>query len=58
MEDQFALATCMHFLASGIDLVAKANSHVQVQETLNTLKGGQGLVDEAAKDFDKVIQAG
>ena len=58
MEDQSGLAICIHFLASGIDLIAKANSRVEVQETLNTLKGGGGLVDEAAKNFDKVIQAG
>ena len=58
VEDQFALATCIHFLASGIDLIAKANSRVEVQETLNMLKRGRGLVHEAAKDFDEVIQAG
>ena len=58
VEDQFALATCIHFLASGIDLIAKTNSRVEVQETLNMLKGGRGIVDEAAKDFDEVIQAG
>jgi hypothetical protein len=52
------LATCIHFLASGIDLIAKANSRVEVQETLNMLKGGWGLVYETAKDFDEVIQAG
>ena len=51
-EDHFALAICMHFLASDIDLVAKANSRVKLQETLNMLKGGRGLVVEAAKNFD------
>lgn len=58
VEDQSALATCIHFLASGIDLIAKANSRAEVQATLNRLKVGQGVVDEAAKDFDQVIQAG
>lgn len=58
VEDQFALATCIHFLASGIDLIAKANSRIEVQQTLNMLKRGQGIVDEAAKDFEQIIQAG
>ncbi|KAF2732210.1 hypothetical protein EJ04DRAFT_544788 [Polyplosphaeria fusca] len=58
VEDQFALAMCIYFLASGIDLLAKSNSRVEVQRTLNMLKRGQGIVDEAARDFDQVIQAG
>ncbi|KAF1917370.1 hypothetical protein BDU57DRAFT_528013 [Ampelomyces quisqualis] len=58
VEDQFALATCIHFLASGIDLVAKAKSRVEARATLNMLKGGRAVVYEAAKEFEKVIQAG
>jgi serine/threonine protein kinase len=58
LEDHFALATCIHFLASGVDPFAKANSRTEVQQTFSTLRGGQGVVDEAAKDFERVIQAG
>ncbi|KAH9882243.1 hypothetical protein J1614_001415 [Plenodomus biglobosus] len=58
VEDQFAPATCIHYLASGINLIAKANSRVEVQETFNMLKRRKGMVHEAAKDFDQVIQAG
>jgi serine/threonine protein kinase len=58
LEDHFALATCIHFLASGVDPFAKANSRTEVQQTFSTLRGGQGIVDEAAKDFEKIIQAG
>jgi serine/threonine protein kinase len=58
LEDHFTLATCIHFLASGIDPVAKANSLVEVRRTFEILKGGQGVVDEAARDFEEVIRAG
>jgi serine/threonine protein kinase len=58
VEDGFALATCIHFLASGVDLLAKANSRSEIEEMLQKLKSGQGIVDEAAKDFEQVIQAG
>jgi serine/threonine protein kinase len=58
VEDQFALATCIHFLAYSIDPIAKANSLIEVQQMINILKRGQGMVEEAAKDFDQVIQAG
>lgn len=58
LQDHFALATCIHFLASGIDPVAKAKSLQEVRQTISTLKGGYGVVDEAARDFEDVIQAG
>lgn len=58
LEDHFTLATCIHFLASGVDPVAKANSLAEVRRTFSILKGGKGVVDEAARDFEEVIQAG
>jgi serine/threonine protein kinase len=58
LEDHFALATCIHFIASGVDPIAKANSYAEVQRVHSTLKGGQGIVDEEARDFRKVIQEG
>lgn len=57
-DDQFALATCIHFLASGIDYLAKANSYAEVKNTIGVLQRGQGIVDEAAKCFEEIIQAG
>jgi serine/threonine protein kinase len=58
LEDHFTLATCIHFIASGVDPIAKANSYAEVQRMHSTLKGGQGDIDEAARDFQKVIQDG
>jgi hypothetical protein len=58
VKDHFTLATCIHFLASGIDPFAEAKSYTDVQKTLRTLREGNGIVDEAAKDFEKIIQAG
>jgi len=58
LEDHFALATCIHFIASGVDPIAKANSYAEVKRIHSTLKGGQGIVDGAARDFQEVIQAG
>ncbi|KAK3207299.1 hypothetical protein GRF29_103g497258 [Pseudopithomyces chartarum] len=58
LEDHFGLATCIHFIASGVDPTAKANSYAEVKRVLSALKGGRGSIDEAAKDFEKVIQAG
>lgn len=51
LEDHFALATCIHFIASGVDPIAKANSHAEVKRIFSTLKDGRGIVDEAAKDL-------
>ncbi|KAF2276153.1 uncharacterized protein EI97DRAFT_433567 [Westerdykella ornata] len=58
LEDHFTLATCIHFLASGVDPIAKATSLAEVRQTFSILKGGQGAVDEAAREFEEVIQAG
>lgn len=40
LEDHFTLATCIHFLASGVNPVAKASSLAEVQRTFNILKEG------------------
>ncbi|OAL44956.1 hypothetical protein IQ07DRAFT_549342 [Pyrenochaeta sp. DS3sAY3a] len=58
VEDHFGLATCIHFIASGVDPIAKANSYAEVKRVFSALKEGQGSINEAAKDFEKVIQAG
>jgi len=58
LQDHFALATCIHFLASGIDPIAKARSLLELRQIINTLKTGHGVVNEAAKTFEDVIQAG
>jgi len=58
LEDHFFVATCIHYLASGENLVAKATSHSEVKRTLEMLKTGQGTVKPEAKEFEEVIQAG
>jgi hypothetical protein len=58
LEDHFTLATCIHFLASGPNTIAGAESRAEFERILSELEGGNGVVDEAAKDFEKVIQAG
>lgn len=58
VEDHFTLATCVHFLASGSDALAKVNSYAELKETVSELKGERGIVHEAAKDYEGIIQAG
>jgi hypothetical protein len=58
LKDHFSVATCIHYLASGEDLVAKATSYSEVKETLEMLKSGQGTVKPEAKEFEEVIQGG
>jgi len=58
LQDHFSMATCIHYLASGEDLLAKATSYQEVQNTLEMLKGGQGTVKPEAKEFEAIIQAG
>lgn len=56
LEDRFKLAACIHFLASGVDPFAKAESFTQLRQNIRDLKKGKGVVDEAAKDFEVIIQ--
>lgn len=42
LEDRFKLATCIHFLASGVDSLAKAESFTQLGQTIRDLKEGNG----------------
>jgi serine/threonine protein kinase len=58
IEDHFTLATCIHYLASGIDPFANVKSYVEVKQTLDTLKKGKGVAHPAANSFEEVIQAG
>lgn len=58
MEDHFKLATCIHFLASGIDPFANVRSYAEVKQITNDLKRGEGVVDSTASVFEETIQAG
>ncbi|KAF2431958.1 hypothetical protein EJ08DRAFT_696101 [Tothia fuscella] len=58
MEDHFKLATCIHFLASGIDPFAKARNYAEVKQITNNLKRGEGVVHSTASVFEEIIQAG
>lgn len=58
LEDRFKLATCIHFLASGVDFLAKAESFTQLRQTIRDLKEGKGIINEAAKEFKGIIQEG
>lgn len=50
--------TCIHYLASGVDLIATINSIVEHRRIIRALKNGRGVVDAAARDFEELIQAG
>ena len=58
LKDHSGLATCIHFLACGIDPFARVDSHVELRQRQAELRNGQGVVEDAARDFDQVIQAG
>ncbi|KAE9983195.1 hypothetical protein BLS_004824 [Venturia inaequalis] len=58
VEDHFKLATCIHFLASGIDPFANVNSYAEVKQITNSLRRGEGVVHSAASFFEETIQAG
>jgi serine/threonine protein kinase len=58
LDDHFNLAICIHFLASGIDHLARAESLADLKRIRRELERGIGAVDKEAKDFEKVIQAG
>lgn len=56
-EDHFSLATCIHFLASGVDPIAEANSHEELKQIRKKLKEGHGVIDDATRDFKEIVQA-
>lgn len=58
MEDHFKLATCIHYLASGIDPFANVGSYAKVKQITNDLKRGGGVVHSTASVFEGIIQAG
>ena len=58
LEDHFSLATCIHFLVCGTDPLARVESYAELRRRQADLKGGHGVVEEAARDFEQVVQAG
>jgi hypothetical protein len=58
LEDHSSLATCIHFLASGVDPLAEAHNVADLYRIRQDLKQGTAVVQEAARDLQEVIQAG
>jgi hypothetical protein len=58
LNDLITLATCIHLLASSIDLYNRASNSAEFRKIKGKLKQGQGVVDKAAKDFESIIQTG
>lgn len=58
LDDHASLATCIHFLASGVDPLAKAQSIGDVRQIRNNLERGTAIVEDTAKELEEVIRAG
>ncbi|KAF5696016.1 kinase domain-containing protein [Fusarium globosum] len=58
IADHFDLATCLHFILSGIDPFAGVQSHSEAIRTRDALKAGQWAVSESAEVIGDIIQNG
>ncbi|RBA09641.1 hypothetical protein FPRO05_14346 [Fusarium proliferatum] len=58
IADHFDLATCLHFILSGIDPFAGVQSHSDAIRTRDALKAGQWAVSESAEVIGDIIQNG
>ncbi|KAI7766381.1 hypothetical protein LZL87_013155 [Fusarium oxysporum] len=58
IADHFDLATCLHFILSGIDPFAGVQSHSDAIRTRDTLKAGQWTIAEGAEVIGDIIQDG
>ncbi|KAK1657038.1 hypothetical protein BDP55DRAFT_568141 [Colletotrichum godetiae] len=57
-RDHFDLATCLHFILSGIDPFTGANSYAEVKKVRATLESGHGVVGPGAEVLTGIIQDG
>ncbi|KAH8907733.1 hypothetical protein BR93DRAFT_562069 [Coniochaeta sp. PMI_546] len=57
-RDHFDLATCLHFILTGVDPFAEARSARDVAEVRKRLAEGRGSVEAGAEDLADVIQDG
>ncbi|EMT73450.1 hypothetical protein FOC4_g10000186 [Fusarium odoratissimum] len=58
IADHFDLATCLHFILSGIDPFAGFQSHSEAIRTRHALKAGQWTIAEGAEVIGDIIQDG
>ncbi|KAF5017200.1 hypothetical protein F66182_10898 [Fusarium sp. NRRL 66182] len=58
INDHFDLATCLHFILSGVDPFAGVQSHSEATQIRDTLKAGQWTIAEGAEVIGHVIQDG
>lgn len=58
LDDHFSLANAIHFLASGMDPLAKATSFLEFRRIEDELRQGTAAVEEGARDLEQVIRAG
>ena len=58
LDDHFTLASTIHFLASGVDPLAKAESLSDLRRIENELRQGTAVIEEGARVLEQVIQAG
>ncbi|KAI9843692.1 MAG: hypothetical protein M1837_006160 [Sclerophora amabilis] len=58
LDDHFSLANTIHFLASGVDPLAKADSLPDLRRIEADLREGTAAVEEEARDLEQVIQDG
>lgn len=58
MRDHFNLATCLHFLLSGIDPFADVRSHAEAIKTRAMLEAGHWNIAQGAEVISNIIQDG
>jgi serine/threonine protein kinase len=57
-RDHFGLATCIHYILTGVDPLANVNSAQEVRQIQHRLSTGQGTIGAGAESLADVIQAG
>jgi serine/threonine protein kinase len=57
-KDHFDLATCLHFILSGVDPLSGSLSSAELKQARETLIAGRGTVAPAAQSLAGVIQDG
>ncbi|EQL01885.1 kinase domain containing protein [Ophiocordyceps sinensis CO18] len=57
-RDHFHLATCLHFILSGVDPFDHVSSHAEAVETRSLLESGQWKIAKGAEILADVIQDG
>lgn len=58
LKDHFDLATCLHFILSGVDPFSGVHSHAEAVRIRDTLEAGQWTIAEGAEALSDIIQDG